>query len=109
MSSRFGYPDGGVDGGLMTNAHPGVAAFFSSLDRMMDGVERMAADCKPPLGGERYMTDREVSERLKVSRRTLQEWRYGGQMPYLQIGGKILFRESDIQRMLDGGLRNLPN
>ena len=30
---------------------------------------------RPPLDGERYLTDREVAELLRVSRRTLQEYR----------------------------------
>ncbi len=105
MDSRLDYPDGGGD--LTTKNHPRVAAFFASLDRMLDGLERMVVACKPALGGERFLTDREASERLKISRRTLQEWRYGGTMPYLQLGGKILFRESDIQSILDRGLRNV--
>ena len=112
MGSRFDYLDGGDSGGLgslMASGHPRVAAFFASLDRMSDGVESLVKNHRPMLNGEHYLTDREVSERLKVSRRTLQEWRYGGVLPYIQVGGKILFREGDIQRLLDRGLRNLPN
>lgn len=58
-----------------------------------------------PLNNEFYLTDKEISVRLKVSRRTLQEWRYGGRISYFQVGGKILFRESDIQALLDKNSR----
>ena len=51
-------------------------------------------------GGEHYLTDRELSERLKISRRTLQDYRNNGILPYRQLGGKILYRESDIERVL---------
>ncbi|KAA3937366.1 helix-turn-helix domain-containing protein, partial [Bacteroides ovatus] len=37
---------------------------------------------------------------LKVSIRTLQEWRDTGVIPYIQIKGKIIYRESDIERLL---------
>lgn len=46
---------------------------MGSLDRMLSGVERMAADYRPMLGGERFLTDKEVAARLKISRRTLQD------------------------------------
>ena len=36
----------------------------------------------PTLGGERFLTDREVSARLKVSRRTLQDYRNNGVVSY---------------------------
>ena len=58
------------------------------------------ANSRPTLGGERFLTDREVSERLKVSRRTLQDYRNNGVVSYYQLGGKILYKESDIERML---------
>lgn len=85
---------------LITKSDPQVTTFFASLDRMLSGVEAMAKSYKPPLGGERYLTDKEVSQRLKVSRRTLQDYRNEGKIPYCYIGGKLLYRESDIERML---------
>lgn len=33
-----------------------------------------------PLNNEFYLTDKELSVRLRISRRTLQEWRYSGQI-----------------------------
>ena len=61
---------------------------------------------RPTLGGERFFTDKEVSARLKVSRRTLQDYRNEGRIAYIQLGGKILYRESDIERMLNDGYRS---
>lgn len=56
---------------------------------------------KRPLNKEIYLTDKELSDMLKLSRRTLQEWRNSGQIPYYKLGGsKILYKESDIQKML---------
>ena len=55
---------------------------------------------------DRFFTDKEVSARLKVSRRTLQDYRNEGRIAYIQLGGKILYRESDIERMLNDGYRS---
>ena len=85
---------------MITKNHALVAEFGDSLDRLLDGIENFMANSRPTLGGERFLTDREVSARLKVSRRTLQDYRNNGVVSYYQLGGKILYKESDIESML---------
>ncbi len=94
------------DNELITGGSERVVSFFKTIDRMLESVEGLVRNCKPSFGGERYLTDSEVSARLKVSRRTLQDYRNEGRIPYYQLGGKILYRESDIQRLLDKGYRD---
>jgi excisionase family DNA binding protein len=91
---------------IVTKETERVVRFFKSLDRMLDSIEHLVKSHRPTLNGERYLTDREVSARLKVSRRTLQDHRNEGRIPYCQLGGKILYRESDIQRMLEDGYKD---
>ena len=86
---------------IITKDNERVARLFGSLDRMLSGIERLVANHRPTLGGERFLTDKEVSTRLKVSRRTLQEWRTNGQIAYISLGGKVLYKESEIQKMLE--------
>lgn len=57
------------------------------------------------MNGEHFLTDSELSVMLKISRRTLQEYRNEGRLPYIRLGGKVLYRESDIERMLQDGYR----
>ena len=90
---------------MITKNHALVAEFGNSLDRLLDGIENFMANSRPTLGGERFLTDREVSARLKVSRRTLQDYRNNGVVSYYQLGGKILYKESDIERMLAANYR----
>ena len=91
---------------LMTKDNEWITHFMGSLDRLWDNYERMTADYRPTLGGERFFTGKEVSARLKVGRRTLQDYRNEGRIPYIQLGGKILYRESDIEKMLLDGYRS---
>lgn len=86
---------------IITKDHERIKTFFRSLDRMFDKFETIVTDYKPMLNGERFLTDVEVSEKLKVSRRTLQQYRTEGRIPYLKFGGKTLYRESDIQKILE--------
>ncbi len=95
----------GTDNQLITRDDERIARFFRSLDRMLDGVENLVKNHKPTLGGERYLTDKEVSDRLRISRRSLQDFRNEGRIPYYQLGGKLLYRESDVQRLLEAGYR----
>ena len=67
--------------------------------------ERAVMNYRPMLGGERFMTDKELCARLQLSRRTLQDYRNNGVIPYIQLGGKILYRESDIQKILMANYR----
>ncbi len=78
-----------------------VISFFKSIERMTSILESLLKNYRPPFGGERFLTDKEVSSRLKVSRRTLQDWRTNGQIAYISLGGKVLYKESEIQKMLE--------
>ena len=42
---------------------------------------------------------------LKVSRRTLQEYRNNRKIPFVIFGGKVLYRETDIEKMLEENYR----
>ncbi len=90
---------------LINKDNEWIIHFMGSIDRLLDSFERLTNNYRPTLGGERFFTDKEVSARLKVSRRTLQDYRNEGRIPYIQLGGKILYRESDIERMLTDGYR----
>ena len=85
---------------VITHNHVGVRGLFSELDRIAKDAAMMADENQPLLGGEHYLTDRELSQRLKISRRTLQDYRNNGILPYRLLGGKILYRDSDIERVL---------
>ena len=82
-----------------------VRAFFSSLEDLSKRVEKIRNSNKPSLDGERYYNDKELAVKLKVSRRSLQDYRNNGILPYVRVGGKILYRASDIERVLMDGYK----
>lgn len=77
-----------------------IKDFFQSMERMLDGISRLAKGNKPTLNGERFLGNNEVAKLLNVSIRTLQDWRDNSIIPYIQIKGKIIYRQSDIDRFL---------
>lgn len=80
--------------------------FIGKLDALLEGIERIGGSHKASPSNEQFLTDKEVSAWLKVSRRTLQDYRNNGMIAYYQLGGKILYKESDIERMVMSGYRN---
>ncbi len=90
---------------LLTHENERIVDFFKNLDRILGSMAQMAENCRPLLDGERFLSDKELAERLKVSRRTLQQYRYEGRIPYILLGGKVLYKESDIVRILQEGYR----
>ena len=82
-----------------------VKSFFLSLDRLSSAMERLFSSRKPALNGESFYTDEELSKKLKISRRSLQDYRNEGRIPYIKLGGKILYRSSDIDKLLEDGYR----
>ncbi len=83
-----------------------VKSFFSSLDRIASLMERLFAGKKPTLDGESFYTDAELAEKLKISRRSLQDYRNEGRIPYIKLGGKILCKSSDVEKLLEEGYRD---
>ena len=79
----------------------GVKNALESMKEILTLYQKMIANYRPLLDGERYLTDREVAQILKVSRRTLQEYRNDGMLPYILLGGKVLYRESDLEKVLE--------
>ncbi|MCC8174247.1 MAG: helix-turn-helix domain-containing protein [Odoribacter sp.] len=92
---------------LITESNERIKSFFLSLDRLTSSLERLFSSRKPTLNGESFYTDEELSKKLKISRRSLQDYRNEGRIPYIKLGGKILYRSSDVEKMLEEGYRDM--
>ena len=78
----------------------GVKNALENMKEVLALYKKVIGNYRPLLDGERYLTDKEVAQILKVSR-TLQEYRNDGVIPYILLGGKVLYRESDLERVLE--------
>lgn len=58
---------------------------------MLDDQEQ---NLRPVLNEERYIIDSELAEKLKLTRRTLANYRMNGRLPYYKIGGRLLYLSS---------------
>ena len=77
-----------------------ILDFISEIDKAIDKAKETFKDYRPLLNGDRWICDREVAEFLKVSRHTLSTYRQKGLLPYVLLCGKILYRERDLEELL---------
>lgn len=99
---------------LINKDTPQVKEFISSLDSMLNGIESIVKHYKPHLNGERFLSNNEVSKKLNVSLRTLQEWRDIGLIPFIQIKVKsstvrVILINCSKSTTLKVGKSNLPS
>ena len=74
---------------------------LSALEGMNRRIKEVAQTHKPLFGGEHFLTGKEVCERLYISPRTLQDYRDRKVIPYTQFAGKILYKASDWEKLLE--------
>lgn len=81
-----------------------IAQIFKALDEMLDSISQALKNRTPHLNGEKFLTNKDVCKMLHVSLRTLQDWRDNEIIPFIQIKGKILYKESEIIKRIESNL-----
>ena len=77
-----------------------IASTISALRKANRQASSLAEGYKPVLHGERLMTDAELASVLRVGPRALRNYRNSGILPYIRLKGNIVYRESDIEKVL---------
>ncbi|TXK74544.1 helix-turn-helix domain-containing protein [Mesonia sp. HuA40] len=58
---------------------------------------------------EVFLDNQEFLQLMNISKRTAQTWRDEGVISFSQIGSKIYYRMSDVQKLLDNNYRKAFN
>ena len=82
-----------------------IASVMQDMRKGSKWLSAFLENYRPPLDGERYLTDGEVAELLRVSRRTLQEYRNNRVLPFILLGGKVLYPETGLREVLEANYR----
>ena len=78
---------------------------LSAISSVSKRIKEVAQTHKPLFDGEHFLTGKEVCERLYISPRTLQDYRDRRVLPYTQFAGKILYKASDLTKLLEENYR----
>ena len=79
----------------------------SQCKELKDALNHIRDNWRPILNNDTFLTDAEVAERLRVTRRTLHEYRDQGIIPYYAIGGKYIYSERDVNKVLMDNYRSI--
>ena len=72
-----------------------------NIIRAIQAVDILIDTHRPAIGNEVYLTREEVCSLFGLSKRSLQNYRDNRQIPYTSIGGKILYPQSAIYKLLE--------
>lgn len=86
---------------IITKKHPLVTSFFTEAREMTDMLDSIVPYVRLPLNGKCFIDDKELSKRLSLHRRTLQNFRNDNVIPYYKIGGKVIYDEAEIELWLN--------
>lgn len=90
---------------IITMEDEKVASILQKMRKSSRWLSGFLESYRPPLDGEVYLTDKEVADLLRVSRRTLQEYRNERLLPYIILGGKALYPKSGLREVLEANYR----
>ncbi|WP_077084647.1 helix-turn-helix domain-containing protein [Porphyromonas gingivalis] len=94
-----------MDNDVKTKNNEEIAHFLNASDRMIKGIDVLRKKNRPLINGHRYLTDDELSRLLHINRRTLQDYRNMGRISFVKLGGKVLYREEDVEKLLQENYR----
>lgn len=86
---------------LFTNDNEEIIAHREMIVQLRSHIESILKNYRPVMNGEIYLSGEDVCKMLHISKRTLQQYRDDNILPYIQIGGKIIYKESDILTILE--------
>lgn len=82
---------------ILDNKSPQISSLLTALDKLSATIQQALQNRTSHLNGEKYLTNREVCQLLRISSRTLQNWRDTEKIPFIRLKGKILYRKSEIR------------
>ena len=86
---------------LLTNEAEEVIEQQQMIMQLRNRIEEILKNYRPVMNGEIYLSGEDLCQLLHISKRTLQQYRDDNVLPYIQIGGKIIYKESDILNVLE--------
>ncbi len=89
----------------VTATDPRIMRLTAQADDITAMCQQLKDEYHPLLHGKRFITDAMLSELLGVCRRTTQDYRDRGLIPYYRLDGKILYAEEDIETFLQSNYR----
>lgn len=78
-----------------------IANYKRKFEQLRIQTEMILENFRPVMNGEIYLSGDDICKLLHISKRTLQQYRDDQILPYIQIGGKLIYKQSDLETILE--------
>lgn len=78
-----------------------IRELFFAIEKANENIDSHIKSRRASLSGELFLDNNEVCKMLRLSSRTLQDYRDKGLIAFYKLEGKILYKISDIHKMLE--------
>lgn len=78
-----------------------IRSLTISFQQIIDEFDKFDASFRNPLLNEKFLSDAELAKLLHIDRRTLKRYRQAGKIPYYRLNVKIIYKESEIYKLLE--------
>ena len=93
---------------VITIESDAFAQIMGKLKSLEEKFIELKYQADTPLS-EKWLDNQEVMQLLNISKRTLQSYRDESKLPFSQIGNKIYYRASDVEKFLKKNYRKIRN
>lgn len=93
---------------VITIESDAFAQIMGKLKSLEDKFVELKMEAETPLS-DKWLDNQEIMQLLKISKRTLQSYRDNQVIPYAQIGQKIYYKASDVDKFLKKNYNRLRN
>ena len=92
---------------VYTKRNERIKLFFARCKELKESLNHIRDNWRPSLNNDTFLTDAEVADIFRVTRRTLHAYREQGIIPYYAIGGKYIYSEKDVDKVLRDNYRKI--
>lgn len=86
---------------IMGSSSSEICELFHAIEKAKTYIDASVEKQKLTLSDEVFLDNHDVCELLRLSPRTLQDYRDKRLIAFYKVEGKILYKMSDIQKMLE--------
>ena len=88
------------DNSVIARDTPEYKELIATMRNTVQVADKLVKEVRPCLLNERYFTTEQVMDLFHISRRALQNYRDKGIIPFVSVGGNILYPETKITEIL---------
>ena len=93
---------------IITREDPQMQLFSQLMEGTLKKLERYCSTARPMLNGEVYLSGEEVCSQLRLSTRTLQEYRNSGTLPSTKSEGRYSTSRATYKPCLKNTITRYP-